>query len=342
MLQVFVPPTEVFEIPVKPPTERLLESTNPVGEVTGKATRSKDGELLTEMDGFPHPRKGCAYKEALVANAKVKRRTLTAFAPFAHKAMLLPALGFLISPFKWKIAFFEQFLLNYLREVDSIYFECERIPYYKKEFYNNCSKAVWDLIEVFLVEIGINQDIAWRFGRVFATQLEFEDAYRIRIEDPFAEFTKEEILKNPRQFVTKFIQIVKERDVDCNVETNEEIPGITYKKFEAFGLLLKATLLYPKVRKAFIKAFEKVNFEWLKPDEIEIFWNLPRHDYKFQGRDFRQRFEEYVDIVAIYTQNLYKADAIEVRYPNASRYELRPLYKTGNPNEYSYEKLATI
>lgn len=325
----FVPPSEVFEVPPQAPHERLAEGTYDIAGATGEATRTSDGEMCTIFSGFPYPRKGVVYAEAVDANNEVKRRTLSTFAPFACKEFVLPALGFLLLPFSWKVRFLEKFLENYLREVDYIYYRCERVPYLKKEFYNNCSKALWDLVSAFMQRLGFSKAISERMGKLFATQFEYDDTYKLRFMDPMSTVTKEEVLASPRKFLDKFMRLAKERDITTDPKTNlvSEIPSITHKKFRDFGLLLKYALYHPKIKKAFKESIAESNFAWLQLDEIERFWHLNRYDYNLEGRSFPDRFDEYIKCRAAHIQKINNADAVEIRKNDDGTMSLTPLYE---------------
>lgn len=359
-MPIFVPPSEVFEIPPKAPQARAEEGTYDIPGVTGKLTRSKDGEMMTIFDSFPHPRKGAVYEEAILANNEVKRRTLSTFTPFACKEMVPAALGFLVIPFSWKIRFLEKLLRNYAREVDGIYLNCTRVPYLKKEYYNNCSKALWDVVSVFMRTLGFSGELADKVGKIFATLLEYDDAYKCLFEDPMSEFTKAEVIKDPIAFIKKFMRLVKDRDIRTEVITTaiEEIPkelpigthlsasgkmliefkvspiqSITHKKFHDFGRLLTFALYHPKIKKAFRKAISQSKFEWLQLDEIERFWNLNRYDYNLQGRPFLERYNEYINILGHHLQQLNKADAMELSMTEHGTFTIKPLYTEEHAKE---------
>jgi hypothetical protein len=323
----FVPPSEVFEFPVKSAVERTQEGAYDIPGGTGQAVRTKDGEMCTMFSGFPYPRKGAVYAEAILSNNEVKRKTMTTFAPFACKEMLLPGIGFALTPFKWKIRFLEKFLDNYVREVDIVYFKCTRVPYLKKEYYCNLSKALWDLVSVFMQTLGFSFELSEKMGKIFATQFEYDDAYKIRVEDPFSEFIKEEVLADPVKFVKKFMRLAKERDVKTELETMQTSPieSITHKKFEDVGKLLQYALYHPKIKKAFKRAMEQVNFPWLQLDELEIFWNLNRLDYNMQGRTLRDRYSEYVDLIADHLKKVNNADAVQRVKNDNGTYSLNPM-----------------
>lgn len=311
----FVPPKEVFEIPPQDPVNRVSEGSYQIPGFK-EVTRSKDGEPLSVYEGFPLPRKGIVYSEAIMANAEAKKRTLTTFVPFARKEALGIALGFFLTPFKWKIVFLEEFLRNYVREIDNIHLKCKRPAYLKYEYYSNFAKALWDITKVFMMELGFSEVISNHLGKILATLFEYDDVYKIQPIDVFTEFTKEEVLKDPRGFIDRFIKLIIQRNVNTNLSTWKEDRAFKDNKtavqwkFEAFATLLKIALYLPKFKRAFRKAISEVKFEWLQMDEYERFWNLNRGDYNIEGRKLKDRYEEYV---LLRIEHMKKTTGKEVR-----------------------------
>jgi len=286
-----VPPSGVYR--VEPQNNRARqESYGYALPGLKSAGQTKDGEMLSYYEGSPFPRKGLAYFDAINLNNSVKRRTLTTFAPFAHKAMILPAAAFvLLTTWKQKISWLEMFLWNYIREAQIIYNNCDRPPYLKYKFYNNCSKAVWDLAKVFLMEIGITETAANELGWIFANLLEYDDYYKLLVEDPMTELTQQEALDNPRLFIQKFIKILSDRSPD-----NRD----TINKYSKFANLLSFALYHPKIKRAWKKAFTQVNFKWLQLDELEYFWQMRRGNYDVKGISLETRMKDYIRILIDY------------------------------------------
>ena len=265
-MALIVPPKEVFEIPPEAPNERLsgYHLSN-----FQKVIRSTGGEMLAFYEGHPVPRKGLPYIEAILSTNHIKRLTLLLLSPLSAIT-------------KGPTAFIESFLDNYCRMCDSIYLACERVPYLKKEFYNSTSKAVWDLISTFLQEIGITKDTAEHTGKIAATILENDDAYRMPIVDIMTEFSKEEILKSPTKAIEKVAKILQERS------DNEYMKD----RFHRFIFIAKIALWIPRFRKAFKKAFEQVDLKLLQYDQYDYYWSLNRKGYNAHGRSIDDRMAE--------------------------------------------------
>jgi len=287
----YVPEDKVFQIP--PASVMKQQGGYDVG-IPSELSRSKDGEMLSIFPGFPLPRKGVIYSEAIIANNHVKRVSLALFLPLISKAMILPFVVFLFTPYKWKLQFAEKFLHNYIRLAWSFYAACVRVPVLEKEYYSNLSRGLWDIVVVFLTDLGFSEYTALEMGKIVATTFEYDDRYKLMVLDPMQEFSKDEILMNPRRAIDKFIRIMKQRTNTWNFTTNlNENRGQDFKKIEAAAKVLKLALYIPKVRKAFNKALEGVTFRFLQLDELERFWNLNRADYDTDGRSYPERNQEW-------------------------------------------------
>jgi hypothetical protein len=297
-----VPPSQAYRVP--PQNNRVKQqSTGYSLPVIKKALRSKDGEMLSWYEGYPVPRKGIAYFDAINLNNEAKRRTLTTFSPFANKAMVLPGLVFVLQPWSWKISWLEGFLYHYEREIRRIYENCDRPPYLNYEYYNNCSKTVWDIVKIILIEIGISENTANEVGWIFANLLEYDDYYKLLVEDPMSELTQKEALGNPRAFVNKFIKILAERS-----PMNRD----TINKYSSFARLLSFALYHPKIKRAWKKAFAAIDFRKLQLDEMEYFWQMPRANYNVKGLPIEQRFPEYCKQLRAYWKTEYPDSGVEV------------------------------
>lgn len=285
-MAIIVPPKEVFESAPQPVVDKLASGGYSIPRFT-KVTQSEGGEMLSYFMDHPVPRKGLQYPEAVLQNNVVKRVSLAMFSSF-------------VGVKKGLIGFLELYIRNYIRLVESIYAQCERVPFLKFDYYNTTSKGIWTLTRVFFTEIGITASVADRLGHVFATILEYDDAYRMPFVDVMSEFTKEEILKSPRKFIKKALQIYSERCVSGG-ETGYRKKLINRVKSLTF--LINLALWIPKYRRAFKKAFRAVDLKLMQYDEYDYYWSLNRLSYNHHGRTIEDRLGEMEKLVNEHLKN---------------------------------------
>jgi hypothetical protein len=131
---------------------------------------------------------------------------------------------------------------------------------------------------VFLREIGVREDIAYRFSAIFSHFFEYDNAYRYRVQDLISEVSEKEFTEDTHKTIKKLIQLSKERD---NIQASEKVTA---------GLkLISLALRIPKYKKAFINALGFIDFEKLKYDDIDIYWISMRNDYLYMGEDVEVR-----------------------------------------------------
>lgn len=281
----FVPPKRVFQEPVRDARERHEEGTYSIPDFLYPG-RSKNGGMVSYFQGHPFPRKGFIYAEGVMAVAKAKRVTLALFQPFTDIK-------------KGIIGFLESYLKNYIRLIDIMFAECERVPYLHYEYYCEFSKATWDFTHIFLKSLGITHETADKTGLILATIFENDDAYKIRPQDLLSVTTKEALMKNPRKELLRLGKLLVERDPSF-ISGENGAGGRIEKMIKMFSYLL----WLPAVKRAFRKALEEVKFEWFQYDELDYYWSLCRIDYNTHGRSFEDRKEEQIRMMIDYAQKL--------------------------------------
>lgn len=141
---------------------------------------------------------------------------------------------------------------------------------------------------VFLTEYGIDRDVAESFAEVFATLIEYDNAYRYRIEDLTSETYKEKLLRSPIKEVQRLVLIHKDREPSHG--------GMTQEKVAVLGKLLSYVLLIPSIRRAFKKALLASDFARFQLDDADRYHTLLWSDYNFTGKSIDERIEIYKEI----------------------------------------------
>ncbi len=281
----FVPPRKVFRIPPRDPRTLHEELGYDIPNFL-YPTLTKTGGMASVFQGHPLPRKGFTYSEAVKTNNKIKRVSLALFQSFFGLK-------------KGIKGFINLLLENYYRLVASFFNDCERPPIHWYKYYSEFSKSTWDFSFLFLRWLGVPFETAFKTGMVLATIFQYDDAYTVRVMDVLSETTKEKLLKNPRQEITRLLGILKKRDPSFSDSKH----GAGWK-IETIAKIIRITLLIPRVRKAFDFALENTNFQWFQYDEMDLYWSLNRIDYQVQGKSFEERKKIAIEKMAEYAKEM--------------------------------------
>lgn len=151
----------------------------------------------------------------------------------------------------------------------------------KDEFLNPFPREVRGFIKRFLSELGISEQEADDTAVIIAHVLEYDSAYRYRIEDVMSETTKRELLEHPIGEMIKLVDILNTRDSNIYVKANS-------KKMMIVAFL---ALMSPWIRNAFQIALENCDFENFQLDEGDRYWCSMRGDYEFFGKSYAERMD---------------------------------------------------
>ena len=156
-------------------------------------------------------------------------------------------------------------------------------PYILKyEFMTEVGQEIRDITVDFLMRLNLPTVQAILLSKIFSHLIEYDNAYRYRIEDIMSESKKEDFIKDPRKEIKRLIAILKERDAPC-----------VAIKFERIGRLLSLASLIPRVRKALRSSLEESNWEKLQADKIDRYWMSQRSDFLYEGLSFEERKAKY-------------------------------------------------
>lgn len=278
-------PPEMFERP-------LVED-----ELTTRIIRQKRVKFIDKQQHYPDKEPfgtyreyfGCrAYEKGVIepriamANDNVKHMTVALLKPYFSKYMILPAVGLLLTPWKWKIKFLQHWLEQYNRNAD------QHLCYVflKPERYCACCQELRKLIGQFLTYLGINADTADYTAKVLANLVEFDVQYKYPIQDFFSSTNKELLLKKPFRELRRLLKLSLKRDKD---------PWRNAKAMLGFKLLSLA-VLHPRVRKAWKKAWAETDIGKLQLDEDDFYFCITRFDYNYGGLTEERRREIWMEI----------------------------------------------
>lgn len=266
-VSILHPPKFVFQFPYQEMKQQIImehKGSAPVTQVEFPFT----GGIFLHHQNIPYLGKGFPYPEAIESVNVIKRF-----------AMMFTS--FSTNPLKWP----EQILFNICRIAD-----ITLGPHYIHiQYLTSCSHELWHFSNLFLRKLGFNKDLSYRVARVIATLIEYDNAYRFRIEDLFSEITKQEMLTNPRKTIAKMMNVLRKREVGLNYD---EVGG----KFLSVGKLIRLALLIPKVKKAFLFAFRETKLKDLQLDEADRYWCINSPTYNFGGESLEARHQKFLDI----------------------------------------------
>lgn len=151
----------------------------------------------------------------------------------------------------------------------------------KDRYLSDFSRELHLLVFTFLLEYGIIEQEADKFAEIFVNLIEYDNAYRLRIEDILSE-TKNEYWAEPKKELKRLIKLFAEREPMYNNPMYD-------RKFDKFIQFIQIALYIPRVSRAFKKAVSIVDFNKMKLDECDYYWCLPREDYKFLGKTNEER-----------------------------------------------------
>lgn len=287
----------------KPPNEVFLfrEKDNYFSELQkdARGISAAQNELIPELDtskgingvtypetggqyvwhlGREYPRKGHVYPEALRDCYYPKRILINLLGFLASKDMILFFLIFGLLSKSLKGRIIGRFLDKYLDICDRVLHD----HYLHPQFNTTICRELSQPIMTFLVELGVEKMRAARMSLVLITILEYDMAYRLRLEDLFTETTKEKLLANPISETRRLIKILAERDWSR--------PHLV-EKFDRFARVLKYGFFF--FRKPFRKALEPVDFSKLQFDEIDRFQVRHWKGYNWFGMTLEKRIKKW-------------------------------------------------
>ncbi len=267
----FVAPSEIYKIPRQSARERVESIGYTLPQPTG-LTKTQTGGVATIIPGHPFPRKGFVYVGITQPNNKAKRLILNSFMPF-----------FAIK--KGPKEFLNSYFLNLNRLIDSVYRDCDQLPYLHYEYYSEFGKSLWDFVYLFLRRLGVENEIAFNAGLNFTTTIEYDDAYRTPLVDIMNESLKQNFLQNPRKEILRLVKIFESRVIHWEKDNENTMGERMIRMAKIFSLLLYV----PFIKRAFKFAIENINYDYFKLDEWDEYWMLNRSGYNCLGLTFEQR-----------------------------------------------------
>ena len=233
--------------------------------------------------GREYPRKGHVYPEALKDCYYPKRIFVNFLMVLSSKDIIPFFVIFGLLPKKWKGRILDRFIDGYL----SISYDILKDHFLHPQFNVDICRELGQPIMTFLMELGVDKMKAAKMSLVFITMLEYDMAYRLRIEDLLSETTKEKLLADPVGEVQRLVKILAFRDPSR--------PGLV-DKFDRFARILKYGFFV--IRKPFRKALGPVDFAKLQLDETDRYQVRHWMGYNWFGMTIEERVEKWPPVAS--------------------------------------------
>ncbi len=231
---------------------------------------------LFYIQGADQPRKGFPTPDAIWAINQIKV-VVTEAMKLTFTAPMIT--GLLLTRNKLK------FIEKVIRSFNFVGNRVMRSYLYKEIFLTRAAYSFNNVVMVFMTSLGIKQEYASDFAYLFAHIVEYDDAYRFRLQDIVSGTTVEALKNNPRKELRRLADIFKAR------EHNDEY---VIPKFERLIKVLLLLLIVPKVKKAFIASL--IYIDGIKYDESDRYWVSVRGDYDFFGETYEERFAKLINV----------------------------------------------
>lgn len=235
---------------------------------------SFDKGVQVWIKGAQYEQKGMAQPETLFA-MNIAKRLLVKALSLGQNWLLAPSFALIgIIPYKRKLNALETIVVAY----NDIAFKVTSPYLLKPEYMTDSARELGFVICSFLEEVGLKSSTALQFSKIVSHLIEYDNAYRFRMQDLFTATTSDLLLKSPIKELKRLARLSKERDS----------AGVS-KKFQTIIFFTSLLLLHPRIRKAFKVSIKECDFSKLQFDKIDEYWVSMRTDYKYYGEDAEQR-----------------------------------------------------
>lgn len=222
-----------------------------------------EGGIKIYVQGHKYPYKGGPTAHALFVISQIKSVFLNTIRVFGLRVLT-------VSPQKL------------IKGFNEVCFKIIRQVILKDKYRMKFTSEFYKFLYTFLVEYGINKEEADMFSITIAHIFEYDNAYRMRLQDLFSSTTKE------RLYTRKEIKRLTQLNADRDYKGKESIFNVSLK-FKYVARLISYALLIPSIRKAYRKALDQMNIENLQLDKDDIYWILHRADYNYLNLPFEER-----------------------------------------------------
>lgn len=234
----------------------------------------------------PYPSKTVAPVEAIHAINAIKRIMINITRLLSSKELLLPISTIAFIGRKRRLAILTK-CCEYLISIGDM----TVLPFYLDDgYYCPVAKELRAFVENTLISFGVDSNIAKKTGEIIGMMFEYDNAYRIRVQDLMNETTKDALLRDFPKELERLLKIQSERETVPN--GGQEV----VKRFKTIVTLISYAWKIPSMRKSIIQGINSMNLENCKYDEADIYHTLTYGDYNTRGKTQDERWQIYAEI----------------------------------------------
>ena len=156
------------------------------------------------------------------------------------------------------------------------------------------SEPVWEIgkfVRIFLETLGLSKQLSKDYAKVVMMILEFDCAYRYRVQDIFGAISLGWFLYNPRKWIKQGLEIYLERETvnkeDINFGARQKILKLK---------IISKLLWIPRIKRAWQKAAQGINYNKVLFDENDRFHLSFWQGYNFEGKTLEERFKPWEEV----------------------------------------------
>lgn len=243
----------------------------------------KEGGMLTYFKGEKQPWKGFMSKEPIFYGPIDALDTA--------KTIVLSAIKFLTSkPFRYFLPIFlsKRIRWSALAELTEMIDAAAEKYYLKPKLFCTAVREIWRVFNPLPIDnykelshYDIRTRTLRRFLMFACMTLEFDDYYRLAVQDGLSELNKENLKKNPAKELIRIIRVIKSRDkMSSNAPKWQTIERAIWLGSKVFG----------KEFKKITNLIGRLDLEKIKLDGIDWYHCLIRSNYDFKGIPFHRRY----------------------------------------------------
>jgi hypothetical protein len=232
--------------------------------------------VMVELAGAEFPQKGVAIPITMQRINAVKRMITESTKLIKEKEFLILVSLFMLKTIKGRIKFIEKIFNSF----NSIAIKVIDNSFFKRYYLTSVARNLDLLISRTMINMGISKTVSADFGRVMSAVIEFDNAYRFRMQDAITEIDIDKLKNRPAKELLRVLEIYRQRD-------NE---GVS-RKIMILKPIIKILFMSKWFRNAFILALESINIDEMRFDANDRYWICQRGDYEFLGLSYEERMD---------------------------------------------------